>query len=793
MNWRTNLTISAILIGSLAQAQTRNSKISGVVLDPSGLPLVGARVEVDSSQGSRLGTVTGHGGRFSIQLPANGEYTVHIEANGFTPVTRNMLLSPGTPEITLHLQNVSQLNQEIVVNADVSDIALTSPDPSQKVLVREELLDANPGRPGAPISIPGLPAETASGGIKAPQYFAPGVAGDHGEPIAQYISVGGYLVSNNLSANAHGNGYADPNIYVSGALGSVETDGGAYNVLEGNHALNLAVTYGLRPQLSRFLTLTGDYRDADLTLGLAPSDPKKKAWLALEANYGNGLLLRLEHRQQYKLNAMRVLEPGKHEITLFTDGYYGTSHEGNLVPIGLGVQVADTVDPRQMDQTHTFILAANDQWKATGHDEVAFSSFFRTYNLTLFSDFGEGLIRQSEFRTVEGAETRETHKFSRWFEGMAGLLYNEDDIHNDNLDHYLADSPEVYGQFAKVLSNDLTIRELAPYFAVHGEFGKHIRVYAGLRNDNIQFINTDKVASANSFNEWRTFENPKATITWSPGAGPTRWLPSASFSTGQAFFTQDPRINLAPSATGLKGSPFTSPFERSHAEQLVFEKIVHGTDARLTLSDTTTTATLAKIDPDNGSAEDLGPSRIKFLTFNLRHQFSFGTLQGVVSKADARLATINMIPGTVVPEAPRTIFDVLTSLDRLPFGLHGRAEYEYVGHKFLDVGNPDHPAQYEAIPVGETRIALVRSFLDGRLELGADGLIARGYTGQTTETFDPNWSAATHATDLPYCAAGSGPTGLSNDFDCGTVERAVGIRMVSWVGGSISYRFSTTR
>jgi hypothetical protein len=64
-------------------------------------------------------------------------------------------------------------------------------------MVREELLDANPGRPGAPISIPGLPIETASGGIKAPQYFVPGVAGDHGEPIAQYIAVGGYLVPNN--------------------------------------------------------------------------------------------------------------------------------------------------------------------------------------------------------------------------------------------------------------------------------------------------------------------------------------------------------------------------------------------------------------------------------------------------------------------------------------------------------------------------------------------------------------------------------------------------------------------
>ncbi len=79
-----------------------------------------------------------------------------------------------------------------------------------------------------------------------------------------------------------------------------------------------------------------------------------------------------------------------------------------------------------------------------------------------------------------------------------------------------------------------------------------------------------------------------------------------------------------------------------------------------------------------------------------------------------------------------------------------------VGHKFLDVGNADHPAQFEAIPVGETRIAMVRSFLNERLALGVDGLLARGYTGQTTETFDPNWSVAASATHLPYCAPGSG-------------------------------------
>jgi len=729
--------------------------------------------------------MTGGDGRFNITLPAWGEYTVRIESKGLRPITRKLQLNAETASLTLRLEQVAGAAEEVIVTGDVSEVELTSPDPSQKVMVREELLDANPGRPGSPISIPGLPIETASGGIKAPQYFVPGVAGDHGEPIAQYIAVGGYLVTNNLSANAHGNGYADPNIYVSGALGSVTTDGGAFNVLEGNHALNLAATYNPRTQLSRFVTLTGDYRDADFTAGFAPGDPARKEWVAVEANYGNGLMKRLEHRQQYKWNGLRAFDTGRHEITLFSIGYWGKSHEGNLAPLGYGVELGDTVDPRQMDQTHTALVAANDRWTLRASDEVALSGFIRTYNLALYSNFGEGLIRQSEFRTVEGAEARETHTFTPWLQGMAGIDYHEDDIHRDNLDHYLSGDAQVYGAFVKVLSNNVTIRDATPYAALHGDVGKHVRFYGGLRPDVIELKNADLVNSAYSFDEWKAFLAPKATVALNPGTGQARWLPSASFSMGQAFFTQDPRTavekSVAPQAP--------SPFERSHSEQLVLEKQVSATDVRVTVGRTTTTETLGKIDPDNGTQQELGPGTLKFLTASVRHPFSFGTVQAVFSKADARLlgATINgvTIPAQVTPEAPRTIFDALATLDRLPLGLHGRGEYEYVGHKQLDQGNPQHPGAYEAIPVGETRVAMVRSFLDGRLELGANGELARGYTGQTTETFAPDWVMGS----APYCAPGSGPSGLPNDFDCGTNEQSVGVRMVSWVGGSVSWRF----
>ncbi len=214
----------------------------------------------------------------------------------------------------------------VTVTADVNDADIQQPDPAQRVFVRDEILDANPGRPGAPVSIPGLPIETASSGIKAPQYFAPGVAGDHGEPIAQFIRVGSFLMPNNLSANAHGNGYSDPNIMVPAIIESVQTDGGAFNVLEGNHSVDVAAVYAIRPSLEPFATLTGDYRDIDLSAGWN--------WFAIQTSAGNGFLDAPEHRRQYKINALKSWTRGAHSLTFLGIGYYGESRIPGLVPVG---------------------------------------------------------------------------------------------------------------------------------------------------------------------------------------------------------------------------------------------------------------------------------------------------------------------------------------------------------------------------------------------------------------------------------------------------------------------------
>jgi hypothetical protein len=574
--------------------------------------------------------------------------------------------------------------ESVTVVADVNPSTIENPDPGQRILVRQDLLDANPGRPGAPVSIPGIPIETASGGIKAPQYFAPGVAGDHGEPVAQFLQVGSYLIPNNLSANAHGNGYADPNIIVPAIIESVETDGGAFNVREGNHSVDLAATYSLRQSIEPVATLTADQRDVDLSFGWN--------WLALQASYGNGFLDRLEHRQQYKFNVLKTFNLGRaHKLSLLALGYYGTSYIPGLVPIDVP-NLHDTIDPRQHDQTHTGEIALNDVWTLSTNSQLQFSGFFRTYNLSLISNFGNGLIRQSEFRTEAGGNTTYIHRVNKHFSILTGLDYLREAPRRLDLDHFDAG-------FQSVTANNVTLNLITPFVAIDGEIKPWLHYNLGWRRDEISLDNIDLLTPANSYHRWIGLNSPKATLSLLA----PRWLPNVAVSFGQAFFTNDPR------GTG-------SLVSVAHAYQVVASKRVAGTDFRVTLSHTTQEASLAKIDPDTGLQYDEGPSRNHSITISARHYFHEGMLQASYAKA-----------WTDTPEAPRLIMDVLGTVDRLPWHLHARAEFEEVGEKPLG-------DSFTAVPVQEFRGALTRSFRETKIEAGVHFQIAKGYSGQTLES-----------------------------------------------------------
>src|ERR1700690_1480800 len=104
------------------------------------------------------------------------------------------------------------------------------------------------------------------------------------------------------------------------------------------------------------------------------------------------------------------------------------------------------------------------------------------------------------------------------------------------------------------------------------------------------------------------------------------------------------------------------------------------------------------------------------MTIAVRRNFRSGSLLATFSKADAR----DLMTGQPTPEAPRTIFDFLGTIQKLPFHLQARGEFEYVGAKPLGTGcNPANlNAECDGAPVKEFRAAVVRSLMNGRLTAG---------------------------------------------------------------------------
>ena len=229
---------------SLAVQAGAATDLTGSLTDPQGQLVSDATIRLlrraDST--SRETNIDAHG-QFSFTNLDSGEYRLTAESPGFAVLTQTIAVqAEGQQTENLQFSGLASRNESVTVTAAVSDAGVFEPDPAQRVMIRDETLDANPGRPGMPISIPGMPVESPAGGVKPPQYFAPGVAGDHGEPVAMFFQVGGYLFPNNLPANAHGNGYADPNVIIPVAIESVETDGAAFNVREGNNSVNSSIT-----------------------------------------------------------------------------------------------------------------------------------------------------------------------------------------------------------------------------------------------------------------------------------------------------------------------------------------------------------------------------------------------------------------------------------------------------------------------------------------------------------------------------------------------------------------------
>lgn len=473
----------------------------------------------------------------------------------------------------------------------------------------------------------------------------------------------------------------------------------------GNNAIDLAVGYGLVPQWQPFLQVSADAHDYDFVSGLSPKNEQTAGWLGFEVAGGNGFLNFPERRHQYKINGERAFALGRHTLTLFGAGYLGQSRNPGLVPIDLRLP-SDTIDPRQSDRTHTELIVGSDSWTINECRALTFSAYFRSYGLDLRSNFGDGLIRQSEFRTVTGGNTSYTERLNSRIAFSSGVDFRRDAPRNAELAH--ADSN---GTFNPVTRNDFTISDFALYANIYGSLSRMFRYNLGVRRDDIFFANTDLISPGDSYHSQTGVTSPRATISFQL---PRPSLPAIAFSTGEAFHTNDPRIGL--------GSGRGTPIAESHANQLVVTENAFGAQFRVALARVSNSDELAKIDADTGLQENLGPCLTKSVTFSAQRRFSFAFLQATFARAQAT----DLLTMHDVPEAPRAIYDFSATSIRLPWHLQASGGFEYVGAKPL--GN-----EFHSVPVREIRGSFTRSFSNG-IDAGLHFIAASGYTGQTVET-----------------------------------------------------------
>ena len=168
--WLKYVTLSLVFIALIRGsgfcfAQLDRGTISGIVADPSGSVISGAKVTVtNTATGTQSSTVTTGSGAYTIPELAAGEYSVTVNAPGFKKLIRNgITVSVGQTASVELLLAVGETTASVTVTADAPLLQTDSAQNNVQVTTR----DLNE----LPINITGV------GAVRDPMGFAALVPG----------------------------------------------------------------------------------------------------------------------------------------------------------------------------------------------------------------------------------------------------------------------------------------------------------------------------------------------------------------------------------------------------------------------------------------------------------------------------------------------------------------------------------------------------------------------------------------------------------------------------------------
>ncbi len=438
----------AVLDPQAHPAATRDKayppQLSGTVVDTSGAVIAGARVQVQSADGTvQKTTQSDRNGFFTISgLPAGHARLVVSNPDFETkeiPVTLTRSGAPAPLRISLA---VSAASTTINVRGRAEDLIGIASSATQGTVGAKEIQDRPILRSGEILeTVPGVIITQHAGGGKANQYFLRGFNLDHGTDFAIFIDD----MPLNLPSHAHGEGYADMNIVIPEFVQRVNYEKGPYSANVGDFGAAGSAHIEFFKTLPRnFLKVEGGmYGYGRTVFGVSRRLGAGNLLYGGEAYHENGPWSTHEDNY-YKYNGLATYSQGEdaHGFSIAARAYRGTWHSSDQIPVNAIPLVGyfGALNPTDGGESERYSLQG--EWHRQGANSLTkISAYGFYYDLNLFSDFTYYLddpnkgdqFEQQDRRWVGGLDARHTI-FSTWFgrkvEDTFGLQLRNDWVHN---------------------------------------------------------------------------------------------------------------------------------------------------------------------------------------------------------------------------------------------------------------------------------------------------------------------------------------------------------------------------
>jgi TonB dependent receptor/Carboxypeptidase regulatory-like domain/TonB-dependent Receptor Plug Domain len=514
---------------------SKQSSLSGTVVDTSGAVIAGAIVVVRSADGVEQRKIQVDGnGAFVISGLAAGSYELVVSNPGFETKEIPVTIETGEQTTLLRIAlAVSGVNTTVNVQGRDDDLVGTAESATQGTVSAKEIEDRPILRSGEILeTIPGVIITQHAGGGKANQYFLRGFNLDHGTDFAVFIDD----MPLNLPSHAHGEGYSDMNTVIPEFVQRVNFEKGPYYADVGNYgSAGSAHLEFFKTLPENFLKVEGGmYGFGRAVFGVSQKVGSGTLLYGGEASHDDGPWTHPDN--YYKFNGIVTYSQGgdANGFSVTARAYHGKWNSSdqiaeNAVPL---VGFFGTLNPTDGGDSDRYSLQA--EWhRQGGNSETKITLYGFYYDLDLFSDFTYFLtdttrgdqFEQQDKRWVAGLDAHHTI-FSEWFgrkvANTFGVQVRNDWIHNglfqtENRERVDKTDSETGTTLPAITQEDRFSDTQAGFYAENKiQWADKFRSVLAVRGDEDYFDVTSLVTPANSGTASKFLPSPKASLIFGP-------------------------------------------------------------------------------------------------------------------------------------------------------------------------------------------------------------------------------------------------------------------------------------